>query len=1177
MSTEAEAEGAVTYLDALEIFTRGDVEQVKKIIPQWMAAYNSSDEGGEGDALISSCTPLHLAVQCPRKEVVAAILEFDQPPVPVNATDGHGATALQLAAKAARRDVVKMLLRHGADDLAQDKQGHDALAYAAEPGVAAVLQDHRTEQAHAATAQLFAAARGSDSAKVEQTLEAVASRADVAGRNSDGGTLLHAAVQGGHETLARWAIAEGVDVFARDAHDKSAEAYAADNTRMRELLNQAPMGNARTVQPERAPRLSGSLHKWTNYAGGWKARWFELEDGVLSYYKNQADADSACRGAINLRVAKIGMVGRDRTQFEILGKGSVKYRVKAPDAAIAKQWVHLLNVSKQWALMRLKDTEDPSSPSAPSTEDAVAEDHGAPQRPRTSSLLRSKAADTPTSVRTSTPQSQHMRTQHQRRTSASSARSGNGEARSPRSSQLDGSPSVHSAADSTVESSSESDDEMYSTRNAFFSTLAELRAQLFIQDRLLEGLRKTEPLSQSSEELARYRNIATQTTAQSRDLVATLDRVYRESSAAWQARMRREQERIDMLADSLRSAVVSSQTLLESVRQKQDTVDQELKHQQNQEEARVPDALAAASSCMSNYGLSAAAPPEDDEEEDFADASDEFFDAVTSVVSLGPSAVQSTTPSPAAEREEALQKDMTLQKGEELPQKGLTTGGEEISQTVSPQDDISLHKKQSRQPTDLTALSGYPAAQTVRTTLPPITHGGPSLNLWSIIKGAIGKDLSKVSVPVFFNEPTSFLQRFTEDMEYSELLELAARLPRSADRTLFVAGFAMSNYASTFGRIAKPFNPLLGETFEYVRRDRKYRALSEQVEHHPPISACWVEGANFVYHADTNIKSKFNSGSLTVVPTGVCHVELRLPLAFLDCPEERNAGDARQSPNINHEEGYFTEHYTWNKLTTNVNGIMLANFWIEHVGDLNVVNHRTGDATKITFMQSGWTGKNKFKVTGESLDRRGQRVYEIAGDWTSRLVARPVGSEASADQAAEPVVYSNDTDHANSASTGDAVGFAAAHIVEVPRKPFVLWKINERPTQDNNYHLTTFAMSLNDKPSGLEPFLCPSDSRFRPDQRAMEVGEYELADREKSRLENKQRATRRRREQGELESWNPRWFEKALDEDSGEEFWRFNGQYWSERERVAEIKKQDENTKNQPSSIELWSGVEDIF
>jgi hypothetical protein len=60
-------------------------------------------------------------------------------------------------------------------------------------------------------------------------------------------------------------------------------------------------------------------------------------------------------------------------------------------------------------------------------------------------------------------------------------------------------------------------------------------------------------------------------------------------------------------------------------------------------------------------------------------------------------------------------------------------------------------------------------------------------------------------------------------MEYSECLDAASSEPDSLKRLAFVAGFAMSNYASTIGRIAKPFNPMLSETFELVNLDRKYR------------------------------------------------------------------------------------------------------------------------------------------------------------------------------------------------------------------------------------------------------------------------------------------------------------------------------------------------------------------
>ncbi|KAJ2444265.1 hypothetical protein IWW46_002109 [Coemansia sp. RSA 2440] len=608
-----------------------------------------------------------------------------------------------------------------------------------------------------------------------------------------------------------------------------------------------------------------------------------------------------------------------------------------------------------------------------------------------------------------------------------------------------------------------------------------------------------------------YHVIASQTTAQSREPIAELDHVYRETTAAWRARMNHEQEHIDMLADSLQNAVVSSQTLLELMTQQQ-------KQSQVQPEASAdnvptPAALAAASTCMLDYGLSmgmksmAVSTPEsgssfdDNDSEEFAAATDEFYNAVTSAVSLMPSVMPSITMSLCC---------ITAIKADETAE--LQAKEDETTELPAKEEDMATTESTK----DLTALSGYPESAHVHTELPEIMCGSSSLNLWSIIRGAIGKDLSKVSVPVFFNEPTSFLQRFTEDMEYCDMLEIATMLPRSADCMLFVAGFAMSNYASTFGHIAKPFNLLLGETFEYVCHDKHYCALSEQVKHYPLISACWVEGKNYVYHADTNIKSKFNSGSLTVVPTGVCHVELKLPLAFLDHDDKKNAGAACQLPCINEAEGYFTEHYTWNKLTTNVNGIMIANFWIEHVGDLDVLNHHSGDCTKITFMQLGWTGCNKFKVTGEALDHQGNKVYDIAGDWTSKLVACPVDTTGSATQEAKTIKHPSHMD--DTVSIDDAVKYAASNSIQVPRTSFVLWKINDCQTKNNTYNLTTYAISLNDKPAELVRYLCLTDSCFCPNQHAMETGEYKLAYTRKSQLENKQQVTCCCCEQGELKA-----------------------------------------------------------
>lgn len=48
-------------------------------------------------------------------------------------------------------------------------------------------------------------------------------------------------------------------------------------------------------------------------------------------------------------------------------------------------------------------------------------------------------------------------------------------------------------------------------------------------------------------------------------------------------------------------------------------------------------------------------------------------------------------------------------------------------------------------------------------------------------------------------------------------------------RILNIAAFAVSGYASTEGRICKPFNPLLGETYEADYPDKGLRFFSEKV------------------------------------------------------------------------------------------------------------------------------------------------------------------------------------------------------------------------------------------------------------------------------------------------------------------------------------------------------------
>lgn len=60
-----------------------------------------------------------------------------------------------------------------------------------------------------------------------------------------------------------------------------------------------------------------------------------------------------------------------------------------------------------------------------------------------------------------------------------------------------------------------------------------------------------------------------------------------------------------------------------------------------------------------------------------------------------------------------------------------------------------------------------------RASLPEPKEKEKPVGLWSIIKDNIGKDLSGVCLPVYFNEPLSSLQKCFEDLEYSYLVDQA--------------------------------------------------------------------------------------------------------------------------------------------------------------------------------------------------------------------------------------------------------------------------------------------------------------------------------------------------------------------------------------------------------------------
>lgn len=245
-----------------------------------------------------------------------------------------------------------------------------------------------------------------------------------------------------------------------------------------------------------------------------------------------------------------------------------------------------------------------------------------------------------------------------------------------------------------------------------------------------------------------------------------------------------------------------------------------------------------------------------------------------------------------------------------------------------------------------------------RSTL-PCPCPSSSVSLWNILRNNIGKDLSKVAMPVELNEPLNTLQRLTEELEYSELLDLANQTPDPYQRMVYVATFAISAYACTFSRAgSKPFNPVLGETYECDRADKGFRFIAEQVSHHPPVSACHADSNNFSFWQDVRWKNKFWGKSMEIVPMGTTHVTL---------PE-------------------FGDHYEWNKVTSCIHNILSGQRWIEHYGEMSIRNTNSSECQcKVTFVKARSFSSTVNEVQAVVTDGDGTVVHSMFGKWNEAL------------------------------------------------------------------------------------------------------------------------------------------------------------------------------------------------
>ena len=405
-------EQSVKKFRIFEALRSGDTASISKAIRETDGSgVSPSSAAGPGSSPgLEDTSILHLAIQCAEQPVVEYVLSDGAGSIDVNARDRDGNTALHLAASQGRGQIVKLLLEQpGINDSIANYQGRLPLDLARTPDIFQQLQLSRSLFVDSKIRQVQALVHQGDYNRLGEVLEEprVKTVLDINGGEfasdittiQSGGTLLHEAARQRNTALIQVLLLHGADPFRRDRRGKLPQDVTKDdNTRamlkrspaavaaQRGIQEKAVLGNASQKATNGAPgdplagkegrEMKGYLKKWTNYRKGYQLRWFVLEDGVMSYYKHQDDAGSACRGAINMRIAKLNMDPTEKTKFEIIGKSSVKYHLKANHEVEAKRWFWALNNSIQWTKDQAKEEDRQRQKSAELLRQAKAEHSG---------------------------------------------------------------------------------------------------------------------------------------------------------------------------------------------------------------------------------------------------------------------------------------------------------------------------------------------------------------------------------------------------------------------------------------------------------------------------------------------------------------------------------------------------------------------------------------------------------------------------------------------------------------------------------------------------------------------------------------------------------------------------------------------------------------------------------
>lgn len=98
--------------------------------------------------------------------------------------------------------------------------------------------------------------------------------------------------------------------------------------------------------------------------------------------------------------------------------------------------------------------------------------------------------------------------------------------------------------------------------------------------------------------------------------------------------------------------------------------------------------------------------------------------------------------------------------------------------------------------------------------------------------------------------------------EHLDTIDMAVKETNPLKRLAYLACHTAYQHTNTEKFPQKPFNPLLGETYEYVVPG-KYQYFAEQISHHPPVCAYYIKGdSGYLRYSTNRLNIKFAKGTL---------------------------------------------------------------------------------------------------------------------------------------------------------------------------------------------------------------------------------------------------------------------------------------------------------------------------